>query len=162
MQALHHHVKTLVHQYNVTLCGIASAGPAYAQRYGPKRRANEGYVGKVALHDWPIRTDIGYCTALHELGHLLSPTQRRPQASDAVAVQLGDRRLLSDAYLLNELDAWHWARGHALHWTKTMGKEEHRCLRTYAGRVRWDALGVAISFTGTLKLNAWHARQQGG
>ena len=48
MQALHHHVKTLVHQYNVTLCGIASAGPAYAQRYGPKRRANEQRVADAA------------------------------------------------------------------------------------------------------------------
>ena len=162
MQALHHHVKTLVHQYNVTLCGIASAGPAYAQRYGPKRRAREGCVGAIALPDWPVRSDVSYAVALHELGHVLSPTQRQHQASDSLAVRLGDRRMFSDAYLLNELDAWHWARGHALHWTKTMGKEEHRCLRTYAGRVRWDALGVAISFTGTLKLNAWHARQPDG
>lgn len=134
---------------------------SYAQHYKAKRRRETGYVGEIGLHLWPIRTEIGYCTALHELGHVLSPHQRKPKQQDILAQRLGDKSMLSDAYLWNELTAWYWARDNAYKWTDIMRAEEQRCLKSYAGRWRWNDFGLQSAFTGKLKLDAWYSNEFG-
>jgi transcriptional regulator with XRE-family HTH domain len=63
----------------------------------------------------PIRSDVTYATALHEIGHLLGNMQD------------GDR-------LEHEVGAWEWAKDNALAWSDRMEKSMRRCLNTY---VRW-------------------------
>ena len=134
---------------------------SYAQRYRTKKRRETGYAGEIGLHLWPIRTEIGYCTALHELGHVLSPHQRKPKPQDILARKLRDKSMLSDNYLWNELTAWYWARSTAYAWTTTMQAEEQRCLKSYAGRWRWEDFGLQSAFTGRLKLDAWYSTEFG-
>ena len=77
--------------------------------------------------------------------------------SDALALTLGRAQMLSDCYLGDELDAWFWARVHALWWTRAMAKEAQRSLRSYGSPRRWRRLGVDASFAGTLQLETWFA-----
>jgi hypothetical protein len=63
----------------------------------------------------PIKSVKTYALALHELGHVLSPTQT-------------GRRLDK------EVDAWRWARAHAREWTPVMQAYAAQCL---VGYVRW-------------------------
>ena len=116
-----------------------------------------GKVGAIALHQVPVPSDAGYAVALHEIGHLVSPGQAGPVESDALALKLRRARMLSDRYLGDELDAWSWARVHALWWTRAMAKEAQRSLRSYGSPRRWRRLGVDASFAGTLQLETWFA-----
>ena len=116
-----------------------------------------GKVGAIALHQVPVPSDAGYAVALHEIGHLVSPGQAGPVESDALALKLRRARMLSDRYLGDELDAWFWARDHALCWTRAMAKQAHRSLRSYAPPRRWKRFGVDTSFAGTLQLETYFA-----
>ena len=62
----------------------------------------------------PVKSDITYAIALHELGHVLG-------------VQTGKT-------LDKEVQAWQWARKHALVWTDAMTQKEQASLASY---VRW-------------------------
>lgn len=62
----------------------------------------------------PVKSDITYAVALHELGHVLGS-------------QTGKR-------IDHEVQAWQWARAHALVWTDAMTQTESKCLASY---VRW-------------------------
>lgn len=71
-------------------------------------------IAIVMLDGW---TDAVYATALHELGHLLSPNQ-----SGAV----DDPR--------DEIDAWRWAKAHAEKWTAEMERDARVALDSYGVR----------------------------
>lgn len=62
----------------------------------------------------PVKGDITYAIALHELGHVLGE-------------QKGKR-------IDHEVQAWQWARRHAIVWTDAMKAKEAASLASYA---RW-------------------------
>lgn len=138
-----------------------------AKRFTSQERTATGMHGTVTLHELPIKTDTQYAVALHELGHVVSPRQVPITSSDTVALSgaehtgLSARGALSAAYLFNELDAWQWAREHAIEWTEEMTAEEQRCLRSYAGRWDWETIGLQSTFAGTLLLEQWHQAHGG-
>jgi hypothetical protein len=57
----------------------------------------------------PLRSAIGYATALHEFGHLIAPGAQDPS-------------------LEAEKIAWQWAREHALIWTPQMARLQEQAL----------------------------------
>lgn len=63
----------------------------------------------------PVVNARTYAIALHELGHVISPSQRGLRV---------DR----------EVDAWDWAKAHALEWSERMDSTRASCLTQYA---RW-------------------------
>jgi hypothetical protein len=69
-----------------------------------------------AIGIMPIRSAIGYATALHELGHILGQHQ--------------DNDI--DDMLTQERWAWEWARQNALVWTPTMERCAVRSLAACA------------------------------
>ena len=159
LSAAQQQVTELVRRHRIVVTTSPSSGQ-WAQRHSPSTRARTGTIGTIALRHYPVRSATDYAVALHEIGHLVSPRQQPLLASDALALRLAKRRMYSDVYLLNELDAWRWAREQALYWTAVMRREEHRCLQTYASRGRWYGLGVGTRFDGSLKLDAWFASQE--
>jgi len=60
----------------------------------------------------PIRGDISYASALHEIGHILARWKNRP-------------------ILVEETGAWLWAEKNAIAWTEPMSKLAARCLASY-------------------------------
>ena len=75
----------------------------------------------------PIVDETTYAVALHELGHLLSPT------GAVRAVAAGNVRNLMR---IEEDAAWTWARHYALDWTPTMDALASWAESTYAPRER--------------------------
>jgi hypothetical protein len=67
----------------------------------------------------PIKSDLSYAAALHELGHLLGRHQRSPRV------------------LVREKWAWEWARRNALQWTPRMERHLRECLAWYSRR-KWS------------------------
>ena len=70
-----------------------------------------------------IADDISYCTALHELGHILDPAQHFISVTD---FGIGTPNIAH-----NEIGAWRWAQEHALWWTPTMDATMIYALCTY-------------------------------
>jgi len=64
------------------------------------------------IHIRPVRSEVTYAIALHEIGHLLGPWQR-------------------SVSLLEEAGAWYWARKNALQWTPRMEKTLVASLKSY-------------------------------
>jgi hypothetical protein len=64
----------------------------------------------------PVKSEITYAIALHEIGHILGKRQN------------GTR-------LDKEVGAWEWALEHALRWTLPMSRTMQRCLRAYLAKV---------------------------
>ncbi len=62
----------------------------------------------------PVKTAITYAVALHEIGHILG-------------IQRGSR-------LDKEVQAWDWARAHALGWTDAMTATMAKCLRSHLAK----------------------------
>lgn len=60
----------------------------------------------------PVRSEITYAIALHEIGHIL-----------------GERQ--SGTRLDKEVGAWEWAIEHAVRWTLPMSRKMKDCLRSY-------------------------------
>ena len=58
----------------------------------------------------PVRSPRSYATALHEIGHILGRHQR------------------SQAVLVRERWAWHWAKRNALQWTPEMRRHAAWCI----------------------------------
>lgn len=65
----------------------------------------------------PIKSEITYAVALHEIGHLLGPRQ-------------------SGVRLDKEVGAWEWAKGNALVWTWPMEEAMRRRLQSYLSWAR--------------------------
>jgi hypothetical protein len=82
--------------------------------YSPHR--NDGsaqrYLRQIMIS--PVRSHLSYATALHELGHLLGSHQ--------------DPTLPS---MVQEVDAWNWAKNNALMWTPAMHRDMMKALRSY-------------------------------
>ena len=151
------HLGSLVRTHGIAVRRCRAGTRQWAERFTRRERVRTGKVGAIALHHVPVRSDAGYAVALHEIGHLVSADQAGPVEADALALTLGRAQMLSDCYLRDELDAWFWARVHALCWTRTMAKEAQRSLRSYASPRRWRRLGVDASFAGWLQLETWFA-----
>ena len=67
--------------------------------------------------------DVNYSAALHEMGHILDPTQ---QAVTAMDYWNGAPHIQR-----NEIGAWRWAKEHALWWTPEMEDTKRYALSTY-------------------------------
>ena len=70
-----------------------------------------------------IVDDPSYCCALHELGHIIEPTQQ--------PVNVWDSWIGSPNVRHNEIEAWRWAQAHALWWTPEMDAVMQYALWTY-------------------------------
>jgi hypothetical protein len=80
----------------------------------------EGYPGRAYHRERrikisPIKSEITYAVALHELGHLLGRRGR--------------------ARIDKETFAWIWAKQNSLIWTESMNDKMVRCLQSY---VMWS------------------------
>lgn len=64
----------------------------------------------------PVKSDITYAVALHEIGHILGPRQ-------------------SGTRLDKEVGAWEWAQANAINWTAAMSKKRAACLQSYLAKV---------------------------
>ncbi len=80
----------------------------------------------------PVKSPVTYAIALHELGHVLGH-------------QSGRR-------IDKEVQAWEWAKAHALVWTKRMQETKQTALASY---VRWAESKQAR--TNRVFINAGHA-----
>ena len=60
----------------------------------------------------PVRSPRAYAVALHEIGHI-------------------GRHQRSQAVLVRERWAWHWAKRNALDWTPAMQRHADWCLESY-------------------------------
>jgi len=69
----------------------------------------------------PIVDETTYAVALHELGHVLSPTGFVPDRTQ-------------DLTLLQEESAWAWARHYALDWSPAMESVAEWAFSTYTRR----------------------------
>ena len=77
----------------------------------------------------PITKPEHYAIALHELGHIASPTQHYFHSqTEAVFDQLFNG---GDTLKQNEIGAWDWARQNAVLWTPAMEAQKQWCLSTY-------------------------------
>jgi hypothetical protein len=65
--------------------------------------------------NWPVVTEKAYAVFLHELGHLVSPSQS----------------WMAWARLQDEIDAWSWAMQNARFWTPRMTVFMQHSLRSY-------------------------------
>ncbi len=63
----------------------------------------------------PVKTDITYAIALHEIGHILGPCQ-------------------SSTKLDREVGAWVWATANAIEWTDAMSAKRAKCLQSYLAK----------------------------
>ena len=70
-----------------------------------------------------IVDDRSYCAALHELGHIICPTQL---PISQIEYWAQSRHIYS-----NEIGAWRWAKEHALWWTPEMEDTKRYALSTY-------------------------------
>ncbi len=154
------HLGDLVLTHGIAIRICRADRTQWAARSTRRGGLRTGKIGAIGLHQFPVTSDTAYAVALHEIGHLVSSGQAGTLGSDALAWQLGQAERLSDRYLRDELDAWFWAREHALCWTRAMAKQAQRSLRSYGIPGRWELLGVDSSFAGTLQLDKWYAEQK--
>ena len=78
-------------------------------------RGGRAYRRKRLIKMRPVKSDITYAVALHEIGHILGPRQ-------------------SGTRLDKEVGAWEWAEQHALEWTAAMSEKRAICLRSYLAK----------------------------
>ena len=78
-------------------------------------RSDRNHGAVLAPEIWirPVRSPRAYAVALHEIGHILGRHQR------------------SQAVLVREHWAWHWAKRHAPDWTPAMQRHADWCLESY-------------------------------
>mgnify|MGYP001577740530 CR=1 FL=1 len=108
-QQMHIHHLTTFHQVVVNYC----ATPQLAQSSRNQR----------CIHIPDAVDDVTYCTALHELGHVLDSTQRH--------ITVFDYFIGTPNVAYNEIGAWRWAQEHALWWTPEMEATKKYALGTY-------------------------------
>ena len=116
---------------------IASIVPTYQQRhiqhltafhqvivqYCPFFHLAQSLMSERRILIPDVVDDPSYCVALHELGHVLEPTQRR---INVVEAWIGTPNIHH-----NEISAWRWAQEHALWWTPEMDAVMQYSLSTY-------------------------------
>ena len=66
----------------------------------------------------PIKSEVSYAAALHEIGHLRGRYQTSPKV------------------MVREAWAWRWAKANALAWTPRMEKDRAASLAWYSARSR--------------------------
>lgn len=114
IQDMAEHVNALVRQHEIHVnydsdeCGLPEGGFAAIELW-------EIWIPTINFYK-------DYCTALHEIGHIL-----------------GDQRWSNDR-MTREKDAWTWAKENALSWTQDAQNDANDCLSYYekeiaAGRI---------------------------
>lgn len=93
-----------------------------------------GKIGRVVTG--LITTDVAYCIALHEIGHIVHPSGSIRDRSDHMHNPLteSDPAFLLRAVnmkIMEEESAWEWARKHALQWTIGMEQCSILALKSY-------------------------------
>lgn len=64
----------------------------------------------------PVKSEITYAVAMHEIGHILGPRQ-------------------SGTRIDKEVGAWEWAIKHAHRWTPPMSRKMRSCLQSYLAKI---------------------------
>lgn len=75
-------------------------------------RGGRAYRRKRLIKIRPVKSEITYAIALHEIGHILGKRQ-------------------SGTRLDKEVGAWEWALEHAVRWTLPMSRKMRDCLQSY-------------------------------
>lgn len=91
------HVARIADENGIEISGHSSGGRAYRKSRKIKIR--------------PIKSEITYAIAMHELGHVLG--EQRGRRID------------------KEVQAWEWAEANALFWTTLMREKKRDCLQSY-------------------------------
>jgi hypothetical protein len=107
------HIQQLARDYDVTLL--------IDPYLDPKRASSEPVDRRVLLP--PITDATTYAIALHEIGHVASG---HTMPSAFIYLIGGGRAVMSV-----EMEAWRWARQHALEWTPEMTAIEQWGLDSY-------------------------------
>jgi hypothetical protein len=107
LDAMWAHIESLAAQYGTTIdTRVDRPVDAYAVPWANTIRIP------------PLRSHIGYATALHELGHLHGPNQQ------CYALQRGlisrQEEITPISELESEASAWQWARDNTMVWTPAM------------------------------------------
>ena len=100
-QQMAQHITELTTAHDIQVNHLRSSRNAWAIREA------DGGADEIIIP--PVRSEITYVTALHEIGHILGRYQNSPR----VAVR--------------ERWAWHWAKANALFWSQAM--ERYRACR---------------------------------
>lgn len=80
---------------------------------GPHSRGGRACRRERWINIRPVKSEVTYAVALHELGHVLGREQSKPR-------------------LFKEAAAWTWARDNAIAWTPRMVETMASALRSYA------------------------------
>lgn len=83
-------------------------------------RGGRAYRRQRRIKIRPVKSEITYAIALHEIGHILGPRQ-------------------SGTRLDKEVGAWEWAVEHAVRWTLPMSHKMKHCLQSYMTKVERSA-----------------------
>lgn len=94
------HIAALAAELGITVEGHTTGGRAYQGSRKVKIR--------------PVRSEITYAVALHEIGH----------------IAIGNRSR-AIGRLAEEAEAWEWARSNALEWTDRMSEKAEACVTSY-------------------------------
>ncbi len=103
--AMREHIDSLIGQRDIIVRWIKRPMRAYAIT-----EAFEIFIP-------PVKSEVSYATALHEIGHLLGRDQ------------------YDDYRMVREIEAWIWARENALVWTPRMVRNAVACLDWYEARI---------------------------
>ena len=120
------HVESLAREYRIVLDVRAT---------GTRGRS---FVQDRRIRISPVRGDVSYAVALHELGHL-------------IAVGASGRKYRR---LDKELRAWRWARAAALEWTPRMDRAMRESMRSYLECARRRSWPVPSDYLDLLKYGA--------
>lgn len=130
------HVEELAQQIKATIyeCRVCPPDHAHADRLTRE------------CHVPPIANEAAYAIALHELGHLANDPIP-PTHPALVSTSIGglitelDRvfRMLMESkapehIIQTEIEAWQWAKDHALDWSPTMDHIRAVCMASYLPR----------------------------
>ncbi len=83
---------------------------------GSHSHGGRAYRRKRLVKIRPVKSEITYAVALHEIGHILGKRQ-------------------SGTRLDREVGAWEWAIEHAIRWTLPMSRKMKGCLQSYMAKV---------------------------
>jgi hypothetical protein len=124
LKSLNDHVVDLVVRYGIAVKRrpYGSGGAAY----------NE--TREISIP--PITNESSYCTALHEIGHIVDPDGDSRQYKHVI-MAVGDE---PNAMVApgGEIGAWIWAYRNALKWTLPMQEQMCRSLKYYASQATPD------------------------
>jgi hypothetical protein len=121
------HIAQLLEQHCIGLEFKKRGGSASSYRPSPHDDRPERGVIIIP----PIKSEITYATALHEIGHIMSGVREGTHGT-----------------LTSEWAAWVWAQDNALEWTPRMESTAQRSFESYYCDPKFHQREVSVSFDG--------------